>query len=292
MTKRITKAVIPAAGLGTRMLPIARAVPKEMLPIVDRPAMSYLVEEAAKSGITDILIITGRGKEAIENYFDYSTEYDSRLLAKGKESTVKELHREAEEVNVHFIRQLEPKGLGHAIRRAKSFVGNEPFAVLYGDDIIFSEVPVVKQLMGLFEKYGKAVVGSKEVTVEQIQKYSSLKVESTGTKDEYFVSDMIEKPSPDQIFSLLTILGRVILTPDIFDILDNTEPGAGGEIQLTDAMKVLSNTVGMTALIFEGTRYDLGSKLGLLTANVDRALRDESIGPAFREYLKTVCKGL
>lgn len=286
-TTRITKAVIPAAGLGTRMLPIARAVPKEMLPIVDRPAVSYLVEEAVKSGITDILIITGRGKEAIENYFDYSTEYDVKLHSKGKEELVAELHREAESANVHFVRQLETKGLGHAIGRARAFVGNEPFAVLYGDDIIFSEKPVIRQLIDVYEKYGRAVAGVKEVTVEQIQKYSSLKVDPIpGSDTEFYVTDMIEKPAPDQIFSLLTILGRVLLTPDIFDIIDATPPGAGGEIQLTDAMKTLSNTVGMNALIFEGTRYDLGSKLGFLAANVERAVKDPVLGKDFTEYLK------
>lgn len=292
MQKKITKAVIPAAGLGTRMLPIARAVPKEMLPIVDRPAISYLVEEAVKSGITDVLIITGRGKEAIEDYFDYSTEYDVKLRAKGKDEIVAELHSDAESANVHFIRQLDTKGLGHAIGRARAFIGNEPFAVLYGDDIIFSKTPVVRQLIDVYEKYGKAVVGSKEVTLEQIQKYSSLKVEPTGTENEFFVSDMIEKPSPDKIFSMLTILGRVILTPDIFDIIDNTAPGAGGEIQLTDAMKTLANTKGMSALIFEGTRYDLGSKLGFLAANVEQAVKDPELGAAFTEYLKEYVKTL
>ncbi|MBR5452858.1 MAG: UTP--glucose-1-phosphate uridylyltransferase [Clostridia bacterium] len=292
MTKKITKAVIPAAGLGTRMLPIARAVPKEMLPIVDRPAISYLVEEAVKSGITDILIITGRGKEAIEDYFDYCTEYDVKLKEKGKDEIIAELHRDAEAANVHFIRQLETKGLGHAIGRARAFIGDEPFAVLYGDDIIFSETPVVKQLIDMYEKYGKAVAGVKKVTVEQIQKYCSLKVEPADTEGEYFVSDMIEKPSPDKIFSLLTILGRVVLTPDIFDIIDNTPPGAGGEIQLTDAMRTLAVSTGMTAIDFEGTRYDLGSKLGFLFANVERAVKDPELGREFTEYIKNFASTL
>lgn len=283
--KKITKAVIPAAGLGTRMLPIARSVPKEMLPIVDRPAISYLVEEAADSGVTDVLIITGRGKGMIEDYFDYSPEYEDKLRASGKEDEIAALRKIAGRCNVHYIRQLETKGLGHAIYRARSFVGDEPFMVLYGDDIIFSETPVCLQLMAAYEKYGLASAGVKEVPEELVMKYCSLKAEPLG-ENVYHVSTMIEKPKRDQIYTRLSILGRVLLTPDIFPILENLKPGAGGELQLTDAMKTLSETKGMTAVDFEGKRYDLGSKLGFLMANVERAAAAPDLGEAFREYLK------
>lgn len=283
--KKITKAVIPAAGLGMRMLPIARAVPKEVLPIVDRPAISCLVEEAADSGITDVLIITGRGKTAIEDYFDYSPEYENKLISSGRSDEIPEMRRIAERCNVHFIRQHETKGLGHAIYRARSFVGNEPFMVLYGDDIIFAETPVCRQLMTAYEKYGLAACGVKEVSEELVMKYCTLKADPLGD-NMYRVTTMIEKPTREQIYTRLSILGRVLLTPDIFDILENLAPGAGGEIQLTDAMKLLSEAKGMIAVDFEGKRYDLGSKIGFLKANVERASVDPELGEEFRAYLK------
>lgn len=292
-TKKITKAVIPAAGLGTRMLPIARTVCKETLPIVDRPAISYLVNEAIDSGATDILIITNRGKGAMEDYFDYSPEYEAALRAKGKDALVEELRRDAERANIYFIRQKEPRGLGHAVLAARNFIGNEPFYVLYGDDVIMSKTPVCAQLRDAYEKYGKAACGVKEVTAEQILKYSSLDakpIEDSGNC--YNVTDMIEKPKPEEVITRLSILGRVLLTPDIFDILAETKPGAGGEIQLTDAMRVLAQSVGMTAVDFEGKRYDLGSKLGFLYANVESALRDPELGGEFREYLKELAATL
>ena len=292
-TKKITKAVIPAAGLGTRMLPIARTVCKETLPIVDRPAISYLVNEAIDSGATDILIITNRGKGAMEDYFDYSPEYEIALRAKGKDALVEELRRDAERANIYFIRQKEPRGLGHAVLAARNFIGNEPFYVLYGDDVIMSKTPVCAQLCDAYEKYGKAACGVKEVTAEQILKYSSLDakpIEDSGNC--YNVTDMIEKPKPEEVITGLSILGRVLLTPDIFDILAETKPGAGGEIQLTDAMRVLAQSVGMTAVDFEGKRYDLGSKLGFLYANVESALRDPELGGEFREYLKELAATL
>lgn len=292
-TKKITKAVIPAAGLGTRMLPIARTVCKETLPIVDRPAISYLVNEAIDSGATDILIITNRGKGAMEDYFDYSPEYETALRAKGKDALVEELRRDAERANIYFIRQKEPRGLGHAVLAARNFIGNEPFYVLYGDDVIMSKTPVCAQLRDAYEKYGKAACGVKEVTAEQILKYSSLDakpIEDSGNC--YNVADMIEKPKPEEVITRLSILGRVLLTPDIFDILAETKPGAGGEIQLTDAMRVLAQSVGMTAVDFEGKRYDLGSKLGFLYANVESALRDPELGGEFREYLKELAATL
>lgn len=286
---KIKKAVIPAAGLGTRMLPIARAVPKEMLPIVDRPAMSYLVEEAAKSGIEDILIITGRGKGVMEDYFDYSPEYEAHFAARGKAGEIEKMREtgNAFGARVYFIRQKEARGLGHAVGCARSFVGNEPFAVLYGDDIIFSEKPVVAQMIESYEKYGRAVCGVKTVPEELVMKYCSLRTHHIeGSEREFFVDDMIEKPrTREEIFSNYSILGRVLLTPDIFDIIDETPPGAGGEIQLTDAMRTLARSRGMTALDFEGKRFDLGSKLGFLSANVVRAFDDPELGAEFREFL-------
>lgn len=285
--KKITKAIIPAAGLGTRMLPIAKTVPKEMLPIVDKPCMQYLVEEAAAAGITDILIITGRGKEAIEDYFDYSLEYNTKLYASGKDHLAEQLNAIANLANISFVRQKEAKGLGHAVYCAKSFVGDDPFAVLYGDDVIVSKTPVVKQLADVYYEYGLGVAGVKKVTPEQIVKYCSLKVDNLRDNI-YSVSDMIEKPSPDKIFSLFSILGRVVLTPDIFDILENTPRGANNEIQLTDAMCTLARSKGMTACEFEGTRYDIGSKIGMLIANIEQGLLHPETGEALKEYLKAL----
>ena len=222
--KKITKAIIPAAGLGTRMLPISHAVPKEMLPIVDLPAVYYLVEEAAKSGITDILIITNRDKDAMEDFFDLSVEYGAALSAKGRTKELEEIKRIADMANVYFLRQKETKGLGHAVGRARKFVGDEPFIVLYGDDIIFSETPVCKQLADVYEKYGKPVVGVKPVPAELLTKYCSLKVEAVeGEKGLSYCTDMIEKPKPGEEFSNLSILGRVLLTPEIFDVIDALE---------------------------------------------------------------------
>lgn len=289
--KKITKAVIPAAGLGTRMLPIARTVPKEMLPIVDRPAISYLVEEAVSSGITDILIITGRNKNAMEDYFDYSPEYEEKLRQCGKLEKIEELRSIAKSVNISFMRQLETKGLGHAISRAKAFTGNDPFAVLYGDDIIISETPVCKQLIDAYSKYGKAAAAIREVPIEQVMKYCSMDAVPLGGKL-YNIRTMIEKPAADQIYSRFAILGRVLLTPDIYEILEHTAPGAGGEIQLTDAMRTLAEQSGMIGVDFEGRRYDMGSKLGMLTANVEQAVKHPEIGECFREFLKEFVKTL
>ena len=285
--QKVTKAVIPAAGLGTRMLPISHAVPKEMLPIVDLPAVAYLVEEAAKSGITDILIITNRDKDAIEDFFDYSPEYEAGLTAKGKTDEVASLRRFADLANVTFLRQKEAKGLGHAVGRARAFVGDEPFVVLYGDDVIFSHTPVAKQLIDAYEKYARPVVGVKRVAPEQLQKYCSLKVSPIeGDPAAFFCDDMIEKPKPGEEFSNLSILGRVLLTPAVFDIIDALPPGAGGEIQLTDAMAKIARESGVTALAFEGDRYDLGSKVGFLTANVVAGASHPETGEEFRAFLK------
>ena len=290
---KVTKAVIPAAGLGTRVLPATKSMPKEMLPIVDKPAIQYIVEEAVHSGITDILIITNRGKGLIEDHFDRVPELEARLTSSGpeKERILKDIVDIAHQANIYFVRQKETRGLGHAVNCARSFVGNEPFAVLYGDDVIIGEDPACGQLIRAYEEFGKGVLGVKMVTPEAITKYSSLKVENIH--DNYFqCTDMIEKPTPDKIMSLYSILGRCILTPDIFDILDKTEPGAGGEIQLTDAMRTMARNVGMVAVDFTGKRYDMGNKFGIMQAQVEVALKHPEIGAEFKAYLKELCKTL
>ncbi|MBQ8908497.1 MAG: UTP--glucose-1-phosphate uridylyltransferase [Clostridia bacterium] len=291
--KTVKKAIIPAAGLGTRMLPISHAVPKEMLPIVDMPAISYLVEEAVASGIEDILVITNRDKDAMESFFDYSPEYESRLALSGKTKEIERMRAIADKANIYFLRQKEAKGLGHAVGRARSFVGDEPFAVLYGDDIIFSQTPVCRQLIDAYEAYGRPVVGVKPVPMEQVRKYCSLKAEKIeGTENLYFCDDMIEKPAPGKEFTNLSILGRVLLTPEFFDIIDALPPGAGGEIQLTDAMAEYARAKGVTALEFEGTRYDMGSKLGFMMANVAKAVTHPEIKDDFIAFLREFAKGL
>ena len=291
--KKITKAIIPAAGLGTRMLPISHSVPKEMLPIVDLPAVYHLVEEAAKSGITDILIITNRDKEAMEDFFDLSIEYMNALSAKGKTKELETLRAIANLANVYFLRQKETKGLGHAVGRARQFVGDEPFCVLYGDDVVFSDTPVCRQMIDAYEKYGKSVVGVKPVPKEDLAKYCSLKVDLLpGEDNAYLCTDMIEKPKPGEEFSNLSILGRVLLTPEIFEIIDNLEPGAGGEYQLTDAMKEVARLEGVIALEYEGTRYDLGSKLGFLKANIVKGLSHPETSEGLREFIKEIAREL
>ena len=289
---KVTKAVIPAAGLGTRVLPATKSMPKEMLPIVDKPAIQYIVEEAVHSGITDILIITNRGKGLIEDHFDRVPELEARLSGSAEKQ---EIHKEIVDIshlaNIYFVRQKETRGLGHAVNCARSFVGKEPFAVLYGDDVIIGEDPACSQLIRAYEEFGKGVLGVKEVSREAIQKYSSLKVEKI--RDNLFsCTDMVEKPTPDKILSLYSILGRCVLTPEIFDILDKTPPGANGEIQLTDAMCTLARSAGMIAVDFSGTRYDMGNKLGIMQAQVEVALNHPQIGAAFRTYLKEIAQKL
>lgn len=287
--KEIKLAIIPAAGLGTRMLPISHAVPKEMLPIVDRPAISYLVEECVKSGITDILIITNRDKDAIEDYFDYSPEYEEHLRAGGKIKQLQYIRDCADSANIYFLRQHQARGLGHAVRRAKKFTGDEPFAVLYGDDIIFADKPVTSQLTDAFNKYKLPCVGVKEVSTELIKKYCALTVDHLEG-GVYRVKNMIEKPKDEAVItSHLSVLGRVLLTPVIYDILDQTPPGANGEIQLTDAMGTLSRSQpdgGIIAVDFDGKRYDMGSKLGFIIANVEQAVNNEEIGEDVKRFLQ------
>ncbi|MDD2417832.1 MAG: UTP--glucose-1-phosphate uridylyltransferase GalU [Oscillospiraceae bacterium] len=289
--KKVRKAVIPAAGLGTRVLPVSKAMPKEMLPIVDKPAIQYIVEEAVRSGIEDILIITNRGKAVIEDHFDHVIELEQRLAASGRQETLDQLNAITHLANIYFVRQKETKGLGHAVSCARSFVGDEPFAVLYGDDVIIGEDPACGQLCRAYEEYGRGVVGIKKVTLEQIVRYSSLKVENLRGNI-YSVSDMVEKPSPDRVLSLYSILGRCVLPPSVFDILENTAPGAGGEIQLTDAMRVLTLNEGMTGVDFTGKRYDMGNKLGILQATCEVALNHPEVGSDFRDYLRELVNTL
>lgn len=288
---KVKKAVIPAAGLGTRVLPATKALPKEMFPIVDKPAIQYIIEEAVASGITDILIITNRGKDIIEDHFDRCPELEQKLLSGDKTDMYNEISKISSIANIYFIRQKETKGLGHAVNCARSFIGNEPFAVLYGDDVIIGEDPACAQLIRAYEEYGHTVLGINKVPEKDISKYSSLKVENI--KDNIFkCTDMVEKPTPDKVMSFYSILGRCILTPEIFDILDSTLPGAGGEIQLTDAIKTLAVTTGVTAVDFTGTRYDIGNKLGIMKACVEIALNHNEIGNDFREYLKTIVNNM
>lgn len=288
---KIRKAVIPAAGLGTRVLPASKAIPKEMLPIVDKPAIQYIVEEAVRAGITDILIITNRGKTAIEDHFDHAFELETVLAGKGRTDTVNELGAVASLANIFYIRQKETKGLGHAVLCAEKFIGDEPFAVLYGDDVIIGEDPAIGQLCRAHEAHGKGVVGIKEVTAEQIVKYSSLKVEPIEDRV-YHVTDMVEKPSPDKILSLYSILGRCVLTPEIFDILRKTPNGAGNELQLTDAMKTMAQTGGMIGVDFTGTRYDMGNKFGILKANIEVGLRHPETATELSQYIKELAETL
>ena len=288
---KIRKAIIPAAGLGTRVLPASKALPKEMLPIVDKPAIQYIVEEAVKAGITDILIITNRGKGVIEDHFDHSVELENMLEKRGNTQMLETLRETAHLANIYYIRQKVTRGLGDAVLRAKEFVGDEPFAVLYGDDVIIGEIPAIGELCDAYEKYGKSVVGIKEVPDELVVKYCSLKVEKSEDKI-YHVSDMIEKPALSEKFSNYSILGRCVLDSEIFDILENTPLGVGGELQLTDAMRVLAQKYGMTGVDFSGVRYDMGNKFGILKANIEVGLKHPEVSEELKEYLKELAKSL
>ena len=258
---------------------------------MDKPAIQYIVEEAVRSGITDILIITNRGKGLIEDHFDRAPELEANLTKSNKNSVLEDIIDITHLANIYFVRQKETRGLGHAISRARSFVAGEPFAVLYGDDVIIGEEPACGQLIDAYEEYGLGVLGVKKVKEEDIHKYSSLQVENL--RDNIFkCTDMIEKPDKDHVMSLYSILGRCVLPPEIFDILDETQPGVGGEIQLTDAMRRLAVTKGMTAVDFKGRRYDMGNKLGILQASVEIALQHPEVGDGFRSYLKEISKTL
>ena len=282
---KVRKAVIPAAGLGTRMLPATKTVPKEMLPLVDKPVIQYIIEEAVASGIEDILIVTNRAKSAMDDYFDYYPELETRLNQAGKENELFEVRRAADLANIFHVRQRETKGLGHAIWRAKRFVGDEPFAVLLGDDIMRAKKPVTLQLVEAAEKYGASAVGVQKVATEAISKYSSVKV--APLEDRIFsVSDMNEKPAPEEMFSHYAILGRYVLTPAIFEILEGLKPGYGGEIQLTDGLRELCQRDQMVAVDFEGRRYDTGNLKGFLEATLDFALEHPQTGAWLRGFLK------
>ena len=288
MDKKLRKAIIPAAGLGTRFLPATKAQPKEMLPIVDKPTLQYIIEEAIESGIEEILIITGRNKKSIEDHFDRSVELELELEHKGKVEMLEMVKSISNMVDIHFIRQKEPKGLGHAIYCAKSFVGNEPFAVMLGDDIVYNEgKPCLRQLMDCYDEYKTSVLGVQTVLDGDVDKYGivdGLKIEGNVTK----VKGLVEKPSVDEAPGNMAILGRYIITPSIFEILERTKPGKGGEIQLTDALLELMSEEAIYAYNFEGRRYDVGDKLGFLEATVEYALRKPELKDAFIEYLKSI----
>lgn len=284
--QHIRKAVIPAAGYGTRFLPATKATPKEMLPIVDKPTIQYIVEEALTSGIEDILIISGHGKRAIEDHFDSAPALEHELERKGKQDLLA-LVRETTDVNVHYVRQKYMLGLGDAILCARSFVGNEPFAVLLGDDVVYHpERPALRQMMDIYEELGGSVLGCQVVSDEQVSSYGIVAGAATHNPRLMYVSNMVEKPSLEEAPSRMAVLGRYIISPAIFDILGTTQPGKGGEIQLTDALKILAQREEVYAYDFEGKRYDLGDKLGFLQATVEFALRRSDLGAPFRAYLK------
>ncbi len=286
--QKITKAVIPAAGLGTRFLPVTKACPKEMLPIVDKPTIQYIIEEALASGITDILIISGRTKRAIEDHFDRAPELEENLLEHGKDELLK-MVQQIGNINIHFVRQKEPLGLGHAILCAKRFIGYEPFAVLLGDDVVYNdEYPCLKQLIDVYETTSGSVLGCQVVPQEKVSAYGIVDSVPTDNERIFKVKDMVEKPSVEEAPSRLAVLGRYVITPEIFRILDNTAPGRGGEIQLTDALKVLARQQGMYAYDFIGRRYDVGDKEGYMEAQVEYALRREDLADKFRAYLKNI----
>lgn len=294
--KKVTKAIIPAAGLGTRVLPASKAVPKEMLNIVDKPAIQYLVEECALSGITDILIITNRGKSIIEDHFDYAFELEENLKKNpAKKPLYDAVHGVADLANIYYIRQKETKGLGHAILAAESFVGDDPFAILYGDDIILSEGrPVIGQLIDAYELTGKCATGVKECSTEQVMKYCTLDVTKTpGTDNIYDVHNIIEKPEREQILSHFSILGRNVMTPAVFDYIRSTPPSPKtGEVYFSESLTELAKRDNLLAVDFYGKRYDMGDKLGIMQANVEVALKHPEIGESFKKYIKELAKDL
>ena len=289
MQRKVRKAVIPAAGLGTRFLPATKAQPKEMLPIVDKPTLQYIIEEAVASGIEEILIITGRNKKSIEDHFDKSVELELELENKGKTELLEIVQNISNMINIHYIRQKEPRGLGDAIYCARHFIGDEPFAVMLGDDIVDNKVPCLKQLMDAYDEYRTTILGVQKVAKEDTNKYGIIDAKFIEDRV-YKVKDLVEKPDSDKAPSNIAILGRYIITPEIFDILSDLPPGKGDEIQLTDALKELSKKEAMYAYNFEGRRYDVGDKLGFLEATVDFALKRDELKDGFIDYLKDVCK--
>ena len=287
---KIRKAVFPAAGLGTRFLPATKAQPKEMLPLVDKPLIQYVIEEAVQSGIQNVTIVTGRGKNAIEDHFDYSYELEQTLAARGKTEQVEEIRRISNMIDVAYVRQKEALGLGHAIKITHAVVGPEPFAVMLGDDIIDSEVPCLKQMTDLFEKLQSSMIATCEVPEADVSQYGIIQgrqLDGYGGRV-YRIEDVIEKPPREEAPSNLAIIGRYILTPEIFGALDKTPAGRGGEIQITDAIRILLEQQPVYAYMFEGKRYDAGDKLGFLQATVEYALKREDLGGDFRNYLKNL----
>ena len=287
MPQRVRKAVFPAAGLGTRFLPATKASPKEMLPLVDKPLIQYVVEEAVASGIESVIIVTGRGKSAIEDHFDVSFELEALLRERGKQDDLRLVREISEMARVSYVRQREALGLGHAVLQARDWVGEEPFAVMLSDDIIDSRTPALRQLIDVYEKYDAPVVATMQVEGEAISRFGALDVDEVADGI-YRIKDMIEKPPLSAAPSDLAIIGRYVLTPDIFAEIEATTPGAIGEIQITDAMRALSKKRDFYAVRFEGTRYDAGDKLGFLIATVEYALKHSELAPDFRRYLKSL----
>ena len=288
MQKKIKKAVIPAAGLGTRFLPATKAQPKEMLPIVDKPTLQYIIEEAVASGIEEILIITGRNKKSIEDHFDKSVELELELEQKNKKELLEIVQSISNMINIHYIRQKEPKGLGDAIYCARHFIGDEPFAVMLGDDIVDNDVPCLKQLMNAYEEYRTTILGVQQVNKNDTNKYGIISAKHIEERV-YKVKHLVEKPETGSAPSNIAILGRYIITPEIFEILENLPAGKGGEVQLTDALNELSKKEAMYAYEFEGRRYDVGDKLGFLEATVEFALKRPELRDQFLQFLSTIC---
>lgn len=282
------KAVIPAAGLGTRFLPITKAQPKEMLPVFDKPTIQYVVEEVVASGIDNILIITGRGKRAIEDHFDKSTELEMVLKNSAKEEYLKQMEEISDLADIHYVRQKEQRGLGDAIYCARKFVGDESFAVLLGDTITINDVPCTKQLMNIFEEYNSSVIAVEKVARDKLESYGIIKC--TPIDSIYEVEDLVEKPKPEDAPSDLGMIGRYVLTPEIFDAMKRVAPGVGGEIQLTDALKLLLNDQKIYASEFEGKRYDIGNKLDWLKSSIEFALQNDDVKEDLIEYLDNICK--
>ena len=289
--QKVRKAVIPAAGFGTRFLPETKAMPKEMLPLVDKPTIQYIVEEILDSGIEEILIISGHAKRAIEDHFDSSPELEQHLLKQGKLEQLKQI-RKISDVKIHYTRQAYQRGLGDAILCAKDFIDGEPFGVILGDDVVYTgtEDPALKQLMDQYDKTGGTVIGCQVVAPEKVSAYGIIDGKPTGDENLLQVKDMVEKPKLSEAPSRFAALGRYVITPEVFEILEETRPGKGGEIQLTDALRVMAHQGNVYAYNFQGKRYDTGDKLGYLKAVVEFALRRDDLGPAFREYLKKLGK--
>ncbi|MFC4100419.1 UTP--glucose-1-phosphate uridylyltransferase GalU [Paenibacillus xanthanilyticus] len=288
---KVRKAIIPAAGLGTRFLPATKAMPKEMLPIIDKPTIQYIVEEAVASGIEDIIIVTGKGKRAIEDHFDNSFELELNLLEKGKHDLLNEVQRSSKLIDIHYIRQKDAKGLGHAVWCARKFIGNEPFAVLLGDDVINSEKPCLKQIIDQYIQLNASVIGIQSVPNEDVSKYGI--IDADGINERLFrVKELVEKPKREEAPSNLAIIGRYILTPQIFEILENQLPGAGGEIQLTDAIEKLNQLQQVYGYKFEGSRYDVGDKLSFIKTTIDFALERQDLKWDLLEHLKRLIQNV